>query len=192
MFLGCFRSNGTVVVTSVALLPRVPVAGGFHRSSNCGVSDNRVLLQRESSLGRDEHQRGLVHARARFCHVSFYQRPCSRWFSVGAFLRGQRSHERLGAVFGCRGAVSVSPQWWTWWKQRRPLDHWVKHVCNVNFKLSFFTTVLQLAKYGMLSLSVGHGGRRKLLKRRLKLPLAWLLGCLFSTATCHFAMLSDG
>lgn len=82
--LGCFPFNGSAVVaTSVALLPRVPVAGGFHRSSNGGVSDNRVLLQRESSLGRDEHQRGLVHARAGFCHVSFYRRPCSAQCSPG-------------------------------------------------------------------------------------------------------------
>lgn len=58
---------------SIALLPRVPVAGGFHSSGNCGLSDNRAVLQRGSGLRRDEHQRGLVPAGARFCHVSFHR-----------------------------------------------------------------------------------------------------------------------
>lgn len=62
---------------SVALLPRVPVAGGFHGGCDCGLSDNGAVLQPDSGLGRDEHQRGLVPAGARLCHVSFSICPFS-------------------------------------------------------------------------------------------------------------------
>lgn len=65
--------NYTLHPHSIALLPRVSVAGGFHCSCNCGVSDNRTLLQCEPGLRRDEHQRGLVPPGTRICHVSFPQ-----------------------------------------------------------------------------------------------------------------------
>lgn len=68
-----FVLNCTLYAPSIALLPRVPVAGGFHSSGDCGVSDHRALLQRGSALGRDEHQCGLVPAGTRFCPVSFHQ-----------------------------------------------------------------------------------------------------------------------
>lgn len=61
------------VPISTALLPGVPVAGGFHSSSYCGLSDNRTLLQCGSALRRDEHQCGLVPAGTLLCHVSLYQ-----------------------------------------------------------------------------------------------------------------------
>lgn len=59
-------------LSSVALLPRVPVAGGFHGGCDCRLSDHGAVLQPDSGLGRDEHQRGLVPAGARLCHVSFH------------------------------------------------------------------------------------------------------------------------
>lgn len=49
------------------------MAGGLHGGCDGGLSDHRAVLQRDSGLGRDEHQRGLVPARARLCHVSFRQ-----------------------------------------------------------------------------------------------------------------------
>lgn len=67
------------VPRSIALLPRVPVAGRFHSGSNSGVSDNRTLLQCGSALGRDEHQCGLVPSCTRLCHVSLHQFLFTSW-----------------------------------------------------------------------------------------------------------------
>lgn len=55
-------------------------------------------------------------------------------------------------------------------KPWRPLDHRGKHVCNVHFKLSFFTTVLQLAKYGRLSLRVGPWRQEEAFKTTAQAP----------------------
>ena len=49
------------------------MAGGLHGGGHGGVPDHGAVLQRGPTLGRDEHQCGLVPAGAGLRHVS------SRW-----------------------------------------------------------------------------------------------------------------